>query len=177
MRRAIVHGLCGLVSVWLMASAATHAQDNSSTNGNAVPGAAPSAAQDPSKKVWTNDDVAGLRDNTTISTFRTAKTKPPSGTTKPGKTGARNAAWYNNQIAKLQAEVPPLNDQIAALQAALDGKPTGDEKTSTRPYGVRIDSWTEQRDDLSKKRDGILAQIDSLRDEARHNGVPDSALP
>ena len=173
MRRAIVHGLCGLVSVCLMASAAIRAQDNAPASGSVVPG----AAQDPSKKVWTNEDVAGLRDNTAISTFGSAKTKAPTSAAKPAKTGARNATWYHNQIAKLQAEVPPLNDQIAGLQAALDGKPTGDEKTSTRPYGVKIDSWTEQRDELSKKRDGVLAQIDSLRDEARHNGIPDSALP
>jgi hypothetical protein len=181
MRRATLHALCGLVSVWLLASVAVRAQDNSQGSGTAAPAAAsnaaPGAAPDPSKKVWTNEDVAGLRDSTTLSTFSSAKTKAPAGATRPAKTGTRNATWYHDQIAKLQAEVPPLNDQIAALQAAIDGKPTGDEKTSSRPYGVKIDSWTEQRDSLTKKRDGILAQIDSLRDEARHNGIPDSALP
>lgn len=177
MRRVTAYGLCSLVSLCLIASGAVRAQDSSLASAAAVSGAPSTPTQDSSKKVWTNEDVAGLRDNTTISTFSSAKTKAAATATRPVKTGARNAAWYRDQIARLQAQVPPLNDQIAALQAALDGKPTGDEKTSTRPYGVKIDSWTEQRDELTKKRDGILTQIDSLRDEARHNGIAETALP
>ena len=66
---------------------------------------------------------------------------------------------------------------MAALQAAIDGKPTGDARKSTRPYSVRVDDWSAERDELGKKRDEIAAKISDLQDEARRNGVPANALP
>jgi hypothetical protein len=66
---------------------------------------------------------------------------------------------------------------MTALQAAIDGKPTGDARKSTRPYSVRVDDWSAERDELGKKRDEIVSKISDLQDEARRSGVPANELP
>ena len=89
----------------------------------------------------------------------------------------RSAKWYHDRIAKLQAAVFSLDHDIAQLQAAIDGKPTGDTKTSTRPRGVKQDDWAVESAQLQKQREKILVEITALRDEAFHNGIPTNALP
>jgi len=84
---------------------------------------------------------------------------------------------YQAQIERLEAQIPPLDAQIAELQAAIDGKPTGDMKSSQRPRGVKADDWSVEMQELQKKRDGILDQISTLKDQARHQGVPPNTLP
>ena len=169
--------------VWIAASLGVAHGQASAQN---APGAAPAdsgqasaqspGTQAPAKKVWTNEDVNGLRDQSVISTFSAPGTKSSKPGQKPASKG-RDAKWYQEQIGKLQAKIPPLNDQIAALQAAINGKPTGSGKDSERPRGVKADSWPVERDQLEKKRGDIQNQIDALYEEARHNGIPDSALP
>jgi hypothetical protein len=78
---------------------------------------------------------------------------------------------------RLQSKLPPLDEQIAELHAAIDGKPTGDARKSVRPYSVRLDSWAAELDQLNKKRADISDNITELRDEARRNGIPANALP
>jgi len=134
------------------------------------------AVQPTSKKVWTNDDVSDLRDGSAISTFTEPNSKPAKTGAKPASKG-HDAQWYQTQITKLRAQIPPLDTQIAELQAAMEGKPTGDAKESTRPYGVKADQWPVELDQLQKKRNGIEAHISAFEDEARHNGVPPNALP
>jgi hypothetical protein len=129
-----------------------------------------------SKKVWTNDDVADLREGSEVSTFNSPSTRNNRTATKPGSKG-RDAKWYQDQIAKLQKQIPPLDNQIAALQSAIDGKPTGDGKTSARPYGVKLNDWSVELADLQKKRDGLTGQINALEDEARRKGIPENQLP
>jgi hypothetical protein len=133
-------------------------------------------AQPTAKKVWTNDDVSGLQDTPAISTFTEPNAKAAKTGAKPAPKG-RGAKWYQDQIAKLQAQIPPLDTQIADLQAAIEGKPTGDSKESTRPYGVKADQWPAELDQLQRKRGDIETHISTLEDEARHDGVPPNALP
>lgn len=163
-----------LLGAFVACSAATAiAQDSTSATA-----ATSSASSDkPTKKVWTNDDVPGLRAGPSISTSVVASPKPAQPVAqKPGLKG-RDAKWYRDQIAKLQVQLPPLDGQIAELQSALDGKPTGDAKSSQRPRGVKQDDWSLELAELQVKRDAILAKINALQDEARRNGVPDNALP
>jgi cell division protein FtsB len=145
---------------------------------------ASSAAQTPSKKVWTNDNVKTPEGQPEVSTFQPEN----RGTSQPdGKLRGKSAAWtknsnkdakrYQDQIAKLKAKVPPLDAQIAELQAAIKGEPTGDAKSSTRPRGVKADSWASEMAQLQKQRDDIFDKIAALQDEARHNGVSPNALP
>lgn len=149
-------------------SAATPAQATEPNSASSAP-----AAQTPEKKVWTNEDVGDLRTNSTISTFQPTAAKPAKPGPKPPTASADDIRRYHDQIAKLEAQVPPLDDQIAKLHAALNGE-TVDE---TRHMGVSIDDWRDQMARLQKKRDDILAKISTLQDQARHKGVPPNAIP
>jgi hypothetical protein len=173
-----------LAAVLFVAGAATAAHAQSSSSGTAAPAAGQTAATNDStaapapptgKRVWTNDDVASLRSDSVISTVGSSK---PNAGAKPAPAAKNNnAKQYQAQIARLEAEIPPIDSQIAELQAALDGKPTGDAKTSQRPRGVKADDWSVEMQQLQTKRDGIEEQINSLRDQARHHGVAPNTLP
>jgi hypothetical protein len=170
-----------LVFVSAAAPLATLGQTTASSAPAAAPtapsqNAASSSSPAPAKKVWTNDDVTDLRDQSVISTVGGANTRSSTASQKPASKG-KDARWYREQIGKLQAKIPPLDDQIVALQAAIDGKPTGNARESARPRGVKADSWPVEMDELRKQRDAVLSQISALYDDARHNGIPDAALP
>jgi len=146
-------------------------------NDPAVPSQSPSQSsspaptpQTPAKKVWTNDDI------------RSAKQPSPDANAKPAGTvnkpkpnpKAREAGWYRGQISKLQAQIPPLDEKISQLQAALSGQTV----TSTRQYGgVRPDDWRDELSRYQKQRDDIDTKIAALQDQARHDGVPENELP
>ncbi|MGA8222269.1 MAG: hypothetical protein WB780_11495 [Candidatus Acidiferrales bacterium] len=149
------------------AQAQTAAQD---------PTTPPAAPQPPAKKVWSDDDMKDLDPHSGVSTVGKTNSKPANSGAK-SSSASHDAQWYKNKIAKLQAEIPPLEKQIAELQAAIDGKPTGDAVQSTRPSGVKFDNWTNELAEYQKKRDDLLAQIAALQDEARHNGVPAKDIP
>ena len=131
-------------------------------------------SQTPQKKVWTNDNLGGSHSQADDSSA-TAQPASNSGSTAPAKSKSkRDAKWYHDQIAKLQAQIPPLDKSIAELQAALDGK------TLNEPLhygGNRIGGWKEQLQQLQTKRQDPLDKITALEDEARHNGVATNALP
>jgi hypothetical protein len=119
--------------------------------------------------------MTDLRDHSAISTVGNAPSKPAKPGDKPSAASkGKDAKWYRDQIDKLQAKIPPLDDRIRELQAAL----SGEQVTETRQYGgARPDDWHDQLDRLQKQRDDIVAKISALIDEARHNGVPANALP
>lgn len=163
-------------------AATTRAQSLPSAQPAPAPTSADTPAQDSasdqsssSKKVWTNDDFSAASPHPAGSIVsRQPKAVAPGRTSAAG----RNAKWYHDRIAALQAKLPPLDTQISALQSAIDGKPAGDTKKSTRPYyGVKVDDWSRELAQLQQKRSDTLAQIASLQDQARHAGVPASALP
>jgi uncharacterized protein YukE len=142
-------------------------------SGSAAPQTTTPAATSQAKHVWTNDDVTQLQGQSNISTVgsKAKATKPTATTAKPRP---KTAAYYNDQITRLQAQLPAIDGQIATLQDALSGK-TVDE---TRKYaGVKLDDWHAELTALQAKRASILEQIASLQDQARHDGVPTNSLP
>lgn len=143
----------------------------------AKPDSANSSAQPGAKKVWTNDDVNGLKGDSAISTFSPAEAKTSKAAPAKVTPVRKDASWYKAQIAKLEAKIPPLNDQIAQLQAAIDGQPPGDGKKSTRPTRVKGGQFSDELGELQQRRGSIQKQIEGLRDEARRNGVAANALP
>ncbi|HYL45848.1 MAG TPA: hypothetical protein VEU52_02375 [Candidatus Limnocylindrales bacterium] len=178
-------GLFGFVA----AAASAHAQTPSSQPAPAAQSApansasAQSSGQDsttppaPAKKVWTNEDMASPPGQPGISTFKSADSKNANAAAKPHSAHPHDPGWYRDQIAKLQAQIPPLDKQIAEIQAAIDGKPTGDTVQSTRPAGVKWDTWQHELAQAKQKRENILDKISALQDEARHNGVNPNQLP
>jgi len=156
--------------------AAAPAQINSTTSANATTSATvttPSTTA-PAKKVWTNEDMGAVHKNSVISTFSGTNGKP--GSAKPaanGKSG-KDAKQYQNEITRLQEKLPPLDAQISELQATLNG----DTVNSTRHVGgTKIDDWHDELVRLQKQREGIVAKISALQDEARRNGVPENQIP
>jgi uncharacterized protein YukE len=143
-----------------------------STAANNATGTNPTAT--PAKKVWTNEDMGAIHSNSAISTFSSGANRPANAKPAPAKPSSKNAKQYQDQIAKLQAKLPPLDQQISVLQAGLNGATVNE----TRHYGgVKLDDWRDQLARLQKQREDIAAQISAMQDEARHNGVPDNQIP
>jgi hypothetical protein len=173
-----------VAAVLCMAGAATAARAQSTAPGAAAPAVgqttstnvSPATPAPPAgKKVWTNDDVSDLRGESVISTVGSSNAKPANKPAPASKNG--NAKSYQAQIERLEAQIPALDAQIAELQAAIDGKPTGDGKTSQRPRSVKTDDWSVEMQDLQIKRDDTLERIAALKDQARHQGIAPNTLP
>lgn len=117
--------------------------------------------------------MGDVHNHSVITTFsgtngKTTNEKPAAGTK------ANNGKAYATQIKALQAKLPPLDEQIAELQAVLNGKTVD----STRHYsGTKIDDWHDEMVRLQKQREDIAARISTLQDEARRNGVPENQIP
>jgi hypothetical protein len=146
--------------------------ETNATAANPVANQTNAVAAPTAKHVWTNDDVSGLHDQAGISTIGANGGKAPVSNVAKGK--PKPTMNYHDQIAKLQAQIPPIDQQIATLQAAISGKAIDE----TRKYaGVKLDDWPSELADLQKKHSDIDAQIATLQDEARHAGVPANTLP
>jgi hypothetical protein len=172
-------GLFGLVAAATSAYAQAPSSQPAPSNSASVqsPGQDSSAPPAPTKKVWTNEDMGKSQGQPEISTFKSADSKNGNAVAKPHPAHPHDPGWYRDQIAKLQAQIPPVDKQIAEIQAAIDGKPTGDTVQSTRPAGVKFDSWQHELTQAKQKREDILDKISALQDEARHNGVNPNQLP
>jgi hypothetical protein len=129
------------------------------------PAPAPAA---PAKKVWTNENMPA-------PSSPDSNVKPTSTVNKPKPNAkGKDAGWYRTQISKLQAQIPPLDEKISQLQAALNGQTV----TSTRQYGgTKPDDWRDELSRFQKQRDDIDTKIAALEDQARHDGVPENELP
>jgi hypothetical protein len=182
--------LAAVVSVPGLARAQGSAAGQAAPAGNAAAPATPAEADTvttlnanatttttasaPAKKVWTNEDMRDVHSHDAISTFSNANNKPANG--KPAATakGNKDAKNYQTQITRLQEKLPPLDEQIAQLQAALNG----DTVNSTRHVGgAKIDDWRDELVRAQKQREDIVAKISALQDEARRNGVPANQIP
>ena len=169
--------LRALLLISLAPGVPAFAQNNSpeaSSAGVSAQTATTAAAQSNSKKIWTNEELAGLPSESVASNHASASVKTSVTASKSNAPTSRDAKWYNDQIAKLQSQVPPLDDQISQLQAALAGKPVD---TTRKWGGVRPGDWSGQLAQCQQKRDGILSRIATLKDQARHNGIPANQLP
>jgi uncharacterized protein YukE len=151
-------------------AASQSAPDSSSANSSAAP-----SAKAPSKKVWTNDDMTDLRDRSSISTV--GNSQPASSKARAKSSAAsrgRSAQSYRDQITRLQAQLPPLDKKISALQDAISGK----QVNEVRNYSwSKPDDWKDELARLQKQRDDIVARIASLEDQARHAGAAPSQIP
>lgn len=130
-------------------------------------------AQAPQKKVWTNDNLGGSHSQADDSSTAAQPASNAGSAAAPKPKNKKDAKWYHDQIARLQAQIPPLDKTIAELQAALEGK------TLNEPLhygGNRIGGWKEQLEQLQTKRQDTLDKITALEDEARHNGIATNEL-
>jgi hypothetical protein len=154
--------------------AAAPAGSAPAANADATTSASTTAASAPAKKVWTNEDMRAVHTHDAISTFSNAGNKPANGKPAANAKGSKDAKQYETQITRLQEKLPPLDEQISQLQAALNG----DTVNSTRHVGgAKIDDWHDELVRLQKQREEIVTKISALQDEARRNGVPENQIP
>lgn len=175
---ALLAGLFLCAAFAFQGAAQTNSNDPASPSGqNTAPASqtsTPAPAQPAPKKVWTNDDVMGLRADSSISTIGQPARKSAKDGARQTNSNGKGAAWYQGRITRLEGQLPPIDDQIAQLRAALSGQTVN----SVRKWGgARPDDWRVELDNLQKKHDDIEAQIAALKDEARHDGVAPNALP
>jgi hypothetical protein len=156
------------------AAPATPAQADTATAANTNATTSTTTTTAPAKKVWTNEDMRDVHRNDAISTFSSTSNKPANAKPAANAKGGKNAKQYQTEITRLQEKLPPLDEQIAQLQAALNG----DTVNSTRHVGgAKIDDWHDELVRAQQQREDIVAKISALQDEARRNGVPPNQIP
>ena len=181
--RFIVVFLLSLAGILAVRPANLRAQASSVSTTTPTPSQTQTAnPPPPQKKVWTNDDVDGLRDqgaggisvmgNTpaapaTPAQKATAAAKPAAPAKIPNE---KDPEWYRKQLAPLYDKLSQISDQIAAAQSAVDGDSRGDSGVS---MGARAPAGTpqEQVAALQKEQADVQAKIDALLDQARHNDI------
>jgi hypothetical protein len=119
------------------------------------------------KKVWTNDDLGELHQNSSLSVVGTQKrnSQPHDYSPPPGQSEYM-VKMYRQQIDQLQAQADAIDKQISNLQDAKNGK-TVDSSRTYDPWGGKTGDWSAQIEQLQKNRDNILKQIDSVQDQIR----------
>jgi len=156
------------------ATPATQAQSDTTTATDANATTSTTTTTAPAKKVWTNEDMGDVHKNSAISTFAAKSNKPVNNKPAGNANGNAAAKNYQTQITRLQEKLPPLDEQISQLQAALNG----DTVNSVRHVGgAKIDDWRDELARLQKQREDIVAKISALQDEARSKGVPANQIP
>jgi hypothetical protein len=128
-------------------------------------------SQPATKKVWTNDDFNGhaapapAPNAGKAPKARPVKTKPAAG---------KNANSYRTQITKLNNQVAGIDQQIASYQAALNGETPPNQ--GVQEYRMRRADWQAEIQKLTQQKQDLLAKVNALEDEARHNGIEEDQL-
>jgi hypothetical protein len=121
------------------------------------------------KKIWTNDDFSPHAAPAPV----TAKaTKPKPVQTKPA--GGHPASWYRSQINTANNQIAGIDQKIATYQAALNGE--AQPSQGVQEYHMRRADWQSEIQTLTKQKKDLLAKIDSLEEEAKHNGIDPEQL-
>ena len=162
----------------LSASAASAQQPADSSTANGSQGTPrPATAKDgantadkKTKKVWTEDDVHKLGGG--VSVVGDAKAGSRSSTNTGSKDST--AAYYKEQLGKLQAQLDDTDKKLAELQHF-----NGDNSSDTRihmNHRFNRTSIADQIKQLEDRKKQISAQMQDIFDQARRNGIEPGAL-
>jgi hypothetical protein len=168
--------LLSLPVLLAIAPCGAHGQSQSQTQ---APVSQPAPAQTPAAtggkpaKVWTNDDINGLRTTGSVSVVGNDAGEKKTGASSQSTSYEKDPAWYRKQLAPLQADVEKLDIQIAKLQEFIKGGNVGE----AQPFNYHLPgNPQDQLNQLEKKRQLDAAKIGDLVDRARHNGIEPGAL-
>ena len=159
-------------------------QDNSL--GEAARKAKAEKAKSKPKKVYTEDDLPGLKQST-VSVVGEEPAPAPSPaeetTTLPplsldasplAASGERDETYWRERSGKLRSEMADLDQQIATLKEEIEqGGGAGFDAQTGLNYNVMYFTDRNARlKRLEERKAALQKQIDALRDEARKAGVP-----
>jgi hypothetical protein len=153
------------------ASAASPTTPSSANAAATDPGSVDPATKKP-KKVWTNEDVSGMRSKlSVVGDARNAKGKsavqaPPD---------PSYVASVRKQLQKLQDQLAAADKELASLKDFSEGEPVA---TADREFHKSYNSQpiAQQITNLQAKKIDLQSQIDALLDEARKKGVEPGQL-
>jgi hypothetical protein len=134
------------------------------------------------KKVWTNEDMDGLRARGLISIFVPAVNEAATPSTEATsrqvyESRLQDPEWYAQQAADLQAELDKraanLRDAQAALAQAANGVTQPGVDMGKGNVGVTPEAGIAI---LQAETQEIQRQLDDLSDLARQNNIPPGVL-
>ena len=130
------------------------------------------------KKVYTNDDLSGMRGGN-ISVVGNSRADSKTGKSTATNSDPKNAQYWRGRAQRLRAQMAEVDRQIAQVKAAnqTNGSGTSGSNSSTpAPLGAYSNgsharAGTQLRK-LEERRAELQAQMDQLEDQARRAGVP-----
>ena len=163
-------------AMFAFTAAAQQPADSSSAN-NSQAATTSTAAKDgadtsdkKTKKVWTEDDVHKLGGVSVVGDSKSGS-KYNASTSSGSKSSAAN---YKQQLDKLQAQLDDTNKKLAELQN-FNGDNAPDTAINPSKHYNRT-SIADQIKQLEEKKKQLSAQIQSVFDQARRNGIEPGAL-
>ena len=126
----------------------------------------PGDAKQP-KKVWTNDDMAGL--NGPVSVVGNSKNLEKTNSSSTADT--QYIANTRKLLSKLQSALDDASKQLADLQAFSNGKSPSTSGGYQLNKGYNRVPVDQQITNLQDKKKQLQEKIDALLDEARKKGV------
>ncbi|HUJ40626.1 MAG TPA: hypothetical protein VLW54_08780 [Candidatus Acidoferrales bacterium] len=147
----------------------------------AIPGGAAqanAAQQQPSTKVWTNEDIAALKNGPLSHPAGPSPNRAKAPQAAAARSGSKallpreqDPGWYRVQVAHLRADAAQAQAKADEIQAELDRHQGGhrgnnllDEPAGLTPQ-IQIQMLRKQAAEDRKK-------IEALEDMARSNGIP-----
>jgi hypothetical protein len=165
-----------LLTLCVGSAAFAQSKDNSpaqSTPNSGSPASSDSSAATPSqKKVWTNEDLAGVKGGVSVvGNKRNQTLHPSSGQPADAATVDR----IKKSLQKLQSQLDEVNAKLDSYKQFQNGEAvsTGERDTSKGYSRTPVDQQMNQL--LSKKKD-LTGQMSDLLDEARKKGIDPGLL-
>jgi chromosome segregation ATPase len=150
-----------------------------SPNEESAPPPSQGTSKQKAKKVYTNEDLKGLKDTTRVNQPPATASRPQNaGRHSAGIDGYRDTAGHNREywqkkIRPLNNQLETLDSQIAAQQAKYDRlnaasgmKLSRSGKLSASSSDTRA-QVSKRIDDLKQKRANVLKSKQDLEEEAR----------
>jgi len=179
MTRLFMHlGALTLCGGWLcstcFAQSPAPSTSQSSTPAPATPPAQPQDATSTTaadakktKKVWTNEDVHGLKDP--VSVVGNSKNLGKGGA--DAKADGQYIANTRKELAKLQSQLDDTDKQLADLKDFSSGKAPATSSGYQINKGYNREPVDQQITGLEDKKKQLQDKIGALLDEARKKGV------
>lgn len=170
---------CGALACSLSSAQSTDSSSSQSSN-PASASQAQAPAQDGSpasvdgkktKKVWTNDDVNGLKDPVSVVGNSKNPGKAGAGTGSGTKADPQYIANTKRELVKLQSQLEDTDKQLGDLKDFSAGKAPATSSGYQINKGYNRVPVDQQITGLEDKKKQLQGKIDALLDEARKKGV------